>query len=292
MTSRAGDGIGTRAQRIWRFAAIRGWAVAASFLLLGILAVLALSRFTLFPNTQYLLWKPLLASKTPITICVADNSSLENKGMETMTELERVQQAQIIAEIINSRKAPGPVNQDSFSPTTPFSDANVAHQISRWLGDHNLPAVLRSSSSLTMQDFRRGPVVLIGGFDNPWTVIVLSDLRFSPRVDVATNTYWIRDAQNPTQRNWTKKVIGGTQPTSDYAVITRLLDTGTDSWVLTVGGIGQHATEAAGLLLVDPLYARSLPTGIRSAKNFQMVVRASVINGSTGPPQVVAFYAW
>ena len=194
--------------------------------------------------------------------------------------------------MIESRRAPTISDPSKFDPTTPFSDASAAHDITVWLKDRGRSSILRPSSTLALQDLRNRPIVLVGGFDNPWTVILLSDLRFSPRVDPATGTFWVRDARDPAKRDWARHVFEEPQISFDYAVVTRYFDKETGSWVLAVAGLGPHGTDAARELLMDPEFTRYLPREIRSAGNFQIVVGTKVINGNTGPPQVLASYLW
>lgn len=270
----------------------RRWIVACALLLLAVAAALVFGRSRFFPSRQYLAWKPLVSSQNSLIICVADDAGLQERGIQKLSEAEKRIQIQRIADMIQSRQAPTLSDPKNLDPTTPFVDANVAHEIGSWLGGRGQSTTLRPSSAMTLEDFRNRPVVLVGGFDNPWTVILLSDMRFSPRVDPAAGTFWIRDAQNPANRDWTRHVLDEPQPTFDYAVITRFFDTETANWILAIGGLGPHGTEAASQLLMDPAYARSLPSGIRSTGNFQIVVGTRLINGNTGPPQIMAFHTW
>jgi hypothetical protein len=53
-----------------------------------------------------------------------------------------------------------------------------------------------------------------------------------------------------------------------------------------------YGTEAAANLLVEPEFFRLLPDSLGSTKNFQIVIKSSVINGSTGVPQILSVYTW
>ena len=270
----------------------RCWALGLLLLLLLAGIGLALSRSKLFESAQEAIWRPLLRSGQAPTLCVGDNSALQQRGKEQLTLDEKRAKLQRLADMIQSQKAPAFPAPEAFESTTPFVDANVAHKVTSWLGDHGQSALLRPSSELTLQDFRNRPAVLVGGFDNPWSVILLTDMRFSLRVDAATGTFWVADAQNPARRNWERHVLEEAQPAVDYAVITRFLDTETGNWVLGIAGLGPHGTEAAGQLLTDPAFTKSVPAAVRSAQNFQLVIATKVINANTGPPQVMAVHTW
>jgi hypothetical protein len=147
---------------------------------------------------------------------------------------------------------------------------------------------------VTLDDLRKGPVLLVGAFDNQWSLILLSDLRFRVRVDPVTQDEWVEDAQNPAKREWkgSGKLLYS-DSSVDYAIVTRILAPETGKWILAAGGLGMHGTEAAGELLTDPAYSKTLPAALRSTnKNLQIVLKTTVIDGHTGPPQILAYQTW
>jgi hypothetical protein len=158
---------------------------------------------------------------------------------------------------------------------------------------HKQPSI-RRYTTLTLEGLRRGPVVIVGAFDNPWSLFLLSNLRYHVQVDPVTQDEWIEDTQNLSKRDW--KGSGRllySDSSVDYAIITRVFHPDTGKWILAVGGLGMHGTEAAGELITDPAFASSLPASLRSRKkNFQIVVKTTVIDGNTGPPQILAVYSW
>jgi hypothetical protein len=79
---------------------------------------------------------------------------------------------------------------------------------------------------------------------------------------------------------------------TDYTVISRLFDSETGHWILSLGGLRKQGTRAARDLLIDSSYASLLPSQIRSTGNFQIVLKTSILNGSAGPPQILAVYTW
>jgi hypothetical protein len=262
----------------WRW--MGGVAIALSILAFVLLAVPS----DLFYSRDYVVFKPLLLSNAPVTLCISDSDPLVN------VDVKGNSQWPIIANMIASREAPSSTGPATPTPTTPLADADVAHKITGWLATHGEPSVLRSSSSVRMRDLRQGPVVLIGAF-NPWSLILLSNLRFSIRVDPNGHAKWIQDSQNPSKRDWTVD-SSTTNIAVDYAVVSRFYDTETGQWILAVGGLWPFGTEAASDLLTDRSFVKSIPGALRSNKNFQMVVKTSVINGSAGEPEVVAVYTW
>lgn len=271
---------------------VLGWRRARTLSLSGaFLAVLAMLAFYFASSarsTQSLVWAPLVNSNEPVTVCVFDfnaNGSGDPQWAQT-----------IYKEIHNREFPPETEPQIQNPPQRPvvtYVDAAVAGRISSWLLSHRKQADIQRGSVLTLADLRRGPVVLIGAFDNPWTLILLSNLRYRVQLDPVTEDEWIEDAQAPAKRDW--KGTGKLQyadSSVDYAIVTRILDADTGKWILAVGGLGMHGTEAAAELLTDRELAKSLPASLRSAKNFQVVLKTSVISGNTGPPQILAVYTW
>ena len=236
-----------------------------------------------------MIWQPFLDSTKPLTLSIADTNSLVGSNVSADTRL------QTIANAIESREAPQNTSHSaSGDPTTntPFLDAKVAQKVSIFLGAQGRIPALRIASSLDLGDFHRGPVVLIDAF-NPWSVVLLSNpnLRYSVHVDPVNHDIWIRDALNPSSRAW--EIDGNADHHSvDYAVITRFFDNETNEWVLGLCGLWSYGTEAAANLLVEPEFVQLLPDNLSSAKNFQIVVKTSVINGNTGVPQILSVYTW
>lgn len=153
---------------------------------------------------------------------------------------------------------------------------------------------MRETSATTLTDLRQGPDVIVGAFDNPWFLILFSPLRFHVMVESATQDEWIQDARNPGSREWTGS--GNTQYSDssvDYALISRVRSPDTRTWILAIGGLGLHGTEAASELLTNPNLSKALPASLRDTqKNFQIVLRTDVVKGNVGPPQVVATSIW
>jgi len=194
------------------------------------------------------------------------------------------------ADEITNRVAPSGSPEQNANTITPISDAAVAQSITRWVTMQGQNSVLHGSSAMTMRNLRQGPVVLVGGF-NPWSLALLSNLRYAIRMDTAAHSMWIQDAQNPSKRDW--MIDGNGQPKDvDYAVISRLFDPETGHWILSFGGLRKQGTRAARDLLIDSSFAKLLPPQVRSTGNFQIVLKTNIVNGSAGPPQILAVHTW
>jgi hypothetical protein len=257
----------------------RKWAGYACMLLalFAIGAVLVTS--SLFRSTQYLFWKPLLKSKS-IFICISDDYPIQREKTGA--------QGQDASDAIDSRKTPLTTDSTRSVNFPWFEEVNAAHRVSVLLAEAKHPTTLRPSSQLGFWSFRQSPAILIDSADNRWSSIFLSNLRFSVRVDPEAHTLWIQDAQNPSKREWTSNGFAQT----DYAVITRFISPETGNWIVAISGLSSNGTDAASKVLTEPSFDFLLPRKVRSAKNFQIVMKANEISGVTAQPQILAFYSW
>ena len=155
---------------------------------------------------------------------------------------------------------------------------------------------LRGEAFTSFADLRSGPVVLIGAFNNDWTMHLTSRLHFTFDIDTKSGIAGIKDDQNPTQMKWTVNVYWPyLRLREDYAVISRVHDPTTGQMIVAVGGIMNFGTAAAGELLSSPALMDSIaqmaPRGWER-KNIQIVIATTVISGDSGPPRVIATHFW
>jgi hypothetical protein len=180
------------------------------------------------------------------------------------------------------------------APFVALPDAMTLARIAGVLQAHNKRYSIQSEASTTFSELRNGPVILIGAFNNEWTMRLTGQLRFNFKVDAAAQSLWIDDRKNPGRRQWTVDLKGSTVD-RDYAIITRVRDLTTDRIVTVAAGVLGYGTMAAGEFLSSPEYlegmARNAPPGW-AARNLQVVLSTQVIGGSSGPPRVVATYFW
>jgi len=116
---------------------------------------------------------------------------------------------------------------------------------------------MRGQSSTTFADLRDGPVVLIGAFNNDWTLRLTGPMRFGFERD--NEVFWIYDRQHPAGRD---RAVNYATPymqlSRDYALISRVLDPSTDRMVVVAGGLTGFGTVAAGEFLTNPAYLEAI----------------------------------
>jgi hypothetical protein len=110
------------------------------------------------------------------------------------------------------------------------------------------------------------------------------DLREPEVIDRQTNQVW--KTVNPTANGYADQ---------DYGILCRLFDAESGQIVLVAAGITTFATEAAASVLFDPESFSSMvkqAPGNWETKNFEAVIRVSIIGTTPSSPQLVATHFW
>ena len=148
---------------------------------------------------------------------------------------------------------------------------------------------LRWGQDISIGDLRHGPVILIGGFNNIWTLETTNQLRF-----IFKHNTEIRDTLNA-QRKWSILFDSTGNVTDDYAIVSRLINTKIGASIITVSGIGQGGTEAAGDFVTNPQQIAQAVS--RSAtgwnkRNMQILLHAKIVDGVPVSVNIVDVYSW
>lgn len=150
------------------------------------------------------------------------------------------------------------------------------------------------ASDATFAQLREGPVVLIGAFDNIWTLRVTQKLRFG--FESKNGVALIVDRKSPNQTTWaTAWDLPYEKLSRDYAIVARIHDNITGQPVIIAAGISEEGTEAAGEILYNPVYLQSLLAKAPQHwenMNMEAVIETQVIEGHPGPPNVLAVETW
>ncbi|MGB6690210.1 MAG: hypothetical protein WBE76_20435 [Terracidiphilus sp.] len=150
------------------------------------------------------------------------------------------------------------------------------------------------ASEASFAQLREGPIVLIGAFDNIWTLRVTQKLRFG--FDSKDGVALIVDRKSQKQTTWaTAWDLPYEKLSRDYAIVARIHDATTGQPVIIAAGISEEGTESAGESLYNPVYLEAL---LKNAPpnweqlNMEAVIETQVIEGHPGPPQVQAVEFW
>jgi hypothetical protein len=176
-----------------------------------------------------------------------------------------------------------------------FSDILATQRISNYLAGHSRESILRPNTVTTLDDLRQGPVVLIGGLDNQWTLRALALLRYR-FAGTAQEQYWIIDTKNPAMKDWRIDLkVPLPDVKRDYAIIARIHDESTGQVEMIVAGIGMSGTAAAGEFLVDPRQVQELRRRVGAgfpSRDFEAVLSTDVVNGIAGTPRILTVAVW
>ncbi len=229
-------------------------------------------------------WEPFISSATPTTFCLGEPA--KNIDMDS----------------INSFDAP-------VSPPSPPQQLYVRLHLSGNLALADVVTLTRTAAALDVRhktfrvvpaseakfaQLREGPIVLIGAFDNIWTLRVTQKLRFG--FESKDGVALIVDRKSQRQTSWaTAWDLPYQKLSRDYAIVARIHDSTTGQPVIIAAGISEEGTEAAGEILYNPVYLNSLlakaPANWEKI-NMEAVIETQVIEGHSGPPNILAVETW
>lgn len=233
-------------------------------------------------NAQDLFWQPLLDTPGSVLVVVGDHPN----GPPTLP-------------LTTGNGNPAtPVPSLDSSRTVPFADTVTIARVVGELERRNKKVAIRRGDSISFSDLRQGAAVLIGAFNNEWSLRLTRPLRYSLAMDPDRHLIYIRDARNPSSRSWSwgtnqprDPVVGVNSPTmQDFALISLIRDSETGHVVMVIGGLYTYGTEAAGEFLTDGgLQEVASQTRLNpTSRNMQIVLGTTVTDGIPGPPKVLA----
>jgi hypothetical protein len=223
-------------------------------------------------------WRPMLTANEPVLLCVADQNQFST---------------------ITLRDAANPSRQTTINDTMVtiiIDDVVPLVNVGGVLQSNGKTYKLKSESSTTLTDLRGGPTLLIGAYDNSWTLRETANLRFHFANNPEMTRFWIEDRANPTKLDWTiDRAEQQKGVYKDFALVARFLDPNTDQFVIVAAGIARGGTTAAGEFLVDSNQIRQMAKNAPkdwSKKNMELVLETQVIEGRSGPPRLLAAHFW
>ncbi|MEI9969469.1 MAG: hypothetical protein WDM87_12915 [Terracidiphilus sp.] len=158
-------------------------AAAAAIVITAFMAGYAALQRT---NAEGLFWKPVLETPGAVLLVVGDHPN----GPPTVPD-------------VNANGSPvTPVPSSDSSQTVPFADTVTIAKVVGALEARNKQVIIRRGSESSFSDLRSGAAVLIGAFNNEWSLRLTRQLRFSLAMDADQHLVYIRDAKNPLSRSW------------------------------------------------------------------------------------------
>lgn len=285
---------GKRKWLLWTLAAV-GLVILAGLALIGSSIYRARTQQSVLQK----FWAPALTSTEPVLICLAKPSvylpSVKLYQRHSKTPEEFLGQFARLSQRPNLQ----PYDKLSWSDMVEYPDYGLASgdvytaiRLSGLFGQIGKANQVRIGGDYSFEDLRHSPAVVIGAFNNKWTMQMTSSLHF---VFADEGEQSIIKEEGPSGRRWYAKIDSKGKTLEDYAVVTRLLDSKTGQFVVIVAGIKSYGTQAAGEFVSTP---ESLRVALEAAppdwehKNLQIVLQTPVTDGLPSPAQVVAFYVW
>jgi hypothetical protein len=272
--------------RMWRLRWFLATGITLLVVLAGAVGLLAGMRYRTQPpppSNMDRFWQPVTDSLTPTTFCLGEPAKNLDVGS------------------INSFDAPVPPSQPEplyfrlhYSGNLALADVITLTRTVAALASQHKPFRVLPASDASFAQLREGPVVLIGAFDNIWTLRVTQRLRFG--FDSKDGVAILVDRKSPKKTSWaTAWDLPYEKLSRDYAIVARIHDQTTGQPVIIAAGISEEGTEAAGEILYNPEYLDSLVARLPrdwDKKNLEAVIETQVIQGHPGPPSILAVEAW
>jgi hypothetical protein len=251
---------------------LRHWTLIAISLFFAVLIGFGVGRigFPKQPSNLERFWQPITANSGRVTYCLGEpRNSIDN--------------AQLL-----------PANTSVLGGLDVSDVITLARSIVPLVPKNGAFRVVGASTAEFTQ-LREGPVVLIGAYDNTWTMRVTQDLPFGFEFD-DKRVRRLVDRKSVEKRFWTLGwQVPNTKLARDYAIVARIHDSVTGQPVIVLAGILGQGTQAAGEVVSNPDYlSLVLEKAPRNwdRMNLEAVIETNVIEGHPGPPTVVAVAAW
>ena len=212
-------------------------------------------------------WSPIFSTRQPVLICLAKPVAYRpTEDVYRRYSSSHPGTFQTEADRANLPLLLDPNEKISWGDLFVYDDYGVAAgdvyaavAISALLSKIDKPSQLRIGTNYTFEDLRNSPAVVVGGFNNKWTMQLTSNLHFAFVED--KQQYSIRE-QIAGGRVWRTRTGPRGETTEDYSILSRLVDSKTGQFTITVAGIGPEGTQAAGEYVANAQY---LEDGLRNA---------------------------
>jgi hypothetical protein len=236
------------------------------------------------PSNIDLFWEPYISSPNTTTFCLGEPA--KNINMDSIDSFEA------------PVDAPGEPQQLyvrlHMAGLFALADVTTLTRTAAALEARHKAFRIVPASEASFAQLREGPIVLIGAFDNIWTLRVTQKLRFG--FESKNGEALLVDRKSADKTSWaTAWDLPYQKLSRDYALVARIHDPTTGQPVIIAAGISEEGTEAAGEILYNPVYLNSLLAKAPAnweKMNMEAVIETQVIEGHSGPPNVLAVEAW
>jgi hypothetical protein len=243
-------------------------------------------------------WEPLFRDGSAIQVSIGQPTRLYRFTGPRMEELNRLFRGGESDGAKGPRPTVAPEEVVWVAPEYLFlRDTLAAYKVATWIQSQGHASRLASVAQTNYSELRHAPLVAIGAFNNAWSIRVTAELRFvfDDRVIDGVPHHCIVDRRNPTSVLWKVAQPASGGMSEDYAIVTRVFEPTTEKTVISVAGIETYGTMAASEFVTEPAY---LAAALSAAppdwrhRNVQFVLGTKVIDGTPGPPRMLAAHFW
>ena len=247
------------------------WVALAGALLVMVAAVLAavwLKRPVSPKGAVEQFWEPVMRDQHSVVVCTGSVVFASNRFSGVTT-----------------------AGRDVTYPFVSLQGAAAIAASSAMLERYGKSLQLVNAPTTQLTELREHSVILVGGYNNQWTMRLMQGLRFhfAPEPDAA-----ILDGEHP-EIHLTRDQSQPYSSTVDYSLLARFRDPTTDGWVLVLAGLGRNGSEAAAQFATSPHYMEMLRAKMGKdfeKPNIEVVLTVNVIDGKTGAPSILAAQGW
>jgi hypothetical protein len=176
-----------------------------------------------------------------------------------------------------------------------FGHVSGVAAVTSWLGRHQRQAELRLGNWQAPTAVRDRPLILFGSLNNPRTVDLTRDLRFS--VQQTAEGPRIVDRAQPA-RHWTLPhwdESRGYMVSADFGLVTKVTDHTTGQVRIAIGGLCHYASQAGAEFITSPKFWTDVdhvaPKGWQQM-NMQVVLSMRVVEKAPEDIKAIAWHFW
>jgi hypothetical protein len=271
--------------RVWGIIAV----ASCSLLLAAWVAVANWNK-----NELYLLWKPILESKKTVLLYNGTINPIYLLSLDNVNSTSPPGDQDLPASAPSLSSVEGPtLTAGEFVPVqgglVPPGDIAADLKVAALMNTYNRSLSMRSGTGLPFVDLQGSPTVLIGAYDNYWTMSLARDLPF-----FFDRSGRIRERSGQ-HRVWSSVARADNTISEDYAVFFRLLDSKVGGPVIAISGLTTCGTQAAAQFATDPVQLKrisNIPRNALKQKNIEFVLRTSLVNCTPTSVDIVAQQVW
>jgi hypothetical protein len=236
------------------------------------------------PSNIERFWEPFISSPNTTTFCLGEPA--KNIDMDEIDSFEAPVDTPVDPQKLYVRL--------HMAGLFALADVTTLTRTAAALEARHKAFRIEPASESSFAQLREGPIVLIGAFDNIWTLRLTQKLRYG--FESKNGDALLVDRNSGNKTTWaTAWDLPYQKLSRDYAIVARIHDSTTGQPVIIAAGISEEGTEAAGEILYNPVYLNSLlakaPANWEKL-NMEAVIETQVIEGHSGPPNVLAVETW